>query len=162
MRCSAARLHPMKCLIDRFFSHWTAHDDGLLNSRPCFEEVHILGHTTCLYQRWKNERLLCRLKRHIDPSDAVLVAYELCIIELKIQRTVRVWEGLASSLAHLTNKGVPQVSWEIASKAPAHSKKEISLHNNELLVFSNVLLLPRHHVSQDVPHHAKSCVFWAS
>ena len=51
---------------------------------------------------------------------------------------------------------MPQVSWEIASTAPAHSKKEISLRNNELLVSSNALL-PRHHVSQDVPQHAKSC-----
>ena len=89
----------------------------------------------------------------------LLVAYELSITELKNQRIVRVWEGLASPLAHLTNKILPQVSWEIASKAPAHSKKEISLRDNEFLVFSNALLLPKHHVSQDVPHHAKSCGF---
>ena len=55
----------------------TAHDDGLLDSKPCFEEVHILEHTTCLHQRWKTERSLHRRKRHIGPSDAVLVAHEL-------------------------------------------------------------------------------------
>ena len=132
----------------------TAHDDGLFISKPCSEEVHILEHTTCLHQRWKNERSLHRLNRHIRPSDAVLVAYELPITELKIQRIVRVWEGFASPLAHLTNKSVPQVSWEIASKAPARHC------NNELFVFSNALLLPRHHVSQDVLHHAKSCALW--
>ena len=47
------------------------------------------------------------------PSDAVLVAYELSITELMIQRIVRIWEGIASPLANLTNKFVPQVSWEI-------------------------------------------------
>ena len=40
------------------------------------------------------------------------------------------------------------VSWEIASKSPAHSKKEISLRNNELLVFSTVLILPKSMVEQ--------------
>ena len=55
----------------------TAHDDGLLISKPCFEEVHILKHTICLHQRWKNERSLHRRKRHIGPSVAVFVAYEL-------------------------------------------------------------------------------------
>ena len=97
-----------------------AHDDGLLISKPCFDEVHSLGHTTCLHQRWKNERSLHLLKRHIGPSDAVLVAHELPIAELKIQRIVRVREGLASPLANFTNKCVPQVSWEIASNAPRH------------------------------------------
>ena len=57
----------------------------------------------------------------------LLVAYELSITELKIQRIVRVLQGLASPLANLSNKSVPEVSWEIASKAPAHSKKEIRL-----------------------------------
>ena len=55
----------------------TAHDDGLLISKPYFEEVHILKHTIYLHQRWKNERSLHRRKRHIGPSDAVFVAYEL-------------------------------------------------------------------------------------
>ena len=137
-----------------------AHDDGLFTSKPCFEEVPNFG--TCLHQRWKNERSLHRFKRHVGPSDDVFVAYELSITELKIQKIFRVWEGLASPLANLTNKSVPQVSWEIASKAPAHSKKEISLRNNELLVFSNAFLLSRHPVSQDVPEHAKSWVSVAS
>ena len=101
-----------------------AHDDGLFNSEPCFEEVHILGDN--LHQRWETERSLRRLKRHIGPSDAVLVAYEQSITEPKIQTIVRVWEGLLSPFAHLTKKSVPQINWEIASKAPAQSKMEIS------------------------------------
>ena len=105
----------MECLIKRFFPQpSTAHDDGLFISKPCFEEVHILEHTTCLHQRWKNERSLHRRKRHIGPSDAVFVAYELPITELKIQRIVRACERFTSPLAHFTNKIVPQVSWEIA------------------------------------------------
>ena len=66
----------------------------------------------------------------MDCLHAVLVAYELSTTELKIQRIVRVWEGLASALSNLTNKSKPQASWEIASKAPAPSKMEIILRNN--------------------------------
>ena len=76
-------------------------------------EVHIPKDTTCLDQRWKNERSLHRLKRHIGPFRPRSV--QAFHNELKNQRIVRVWEGLASPRAHLTNKSVPQVSREIAS-----------------------------------------------
>ena len=100
-----------------------------------------------------------RLKRHIGPSDAVLVAYELCITELKIQRIVRVWGGTRQPTYTPHEQECASSQLEIVKKSLAHSKKEISLRNNELLVFSNVLLLPRHSVSQDVLDHAKSCGF---
>ena len=80
----------MDCLIKRFFPQLSGipHDDGLFISKSYFEDVHILEHTTCLHQRGKNKRSLHRLKRHIGPSDALLVAYELFITELKIQQIV--------------------------------------------------------------------------
>ena len=149
----------MECLIKKFFPQ----PSGPLTMMGCSSASYVLKRSIF----WSTQPVCTRggrTKDRFTTSNAtlvpsVLVAYELSINELKNQRIVRVWEGLASPLAHLTNKSVPQVSWEIVSKAPAHSKKEISLRNNELLVFSNVLLLPRHHVSQDVPYHAKSCGF---
>ena len=98
----------MECLIKKFFPQplATAHDDGLFMSKLCFEEVHILEHTNLSAPEVEKRKIASSPQTpHLVPS--VLVAYELSINELENQRIFRVWEGLASPLAHLTIKSVP-------------------------------------------------------